>query len=519
MIIQKITIKNFRSYYGENTFEFSNGLTLIIGDNGDGKTTFFEALQWLFNTTNDTPNLENLSEMRKSELEVGETEEVSVSMSFNHDGSKVIEKRFRVNKIALDKIRYDKIDFVGYEDRESGRVQVDGKTLVTRCFDAFLQKFSMFMGESDLNVFNDPTALQQLVAKFSELRTFDNYVNYVTEFERKSYSAYTKESKSDEKIAKQVESLDRKLIEVKRFIFHAEQEIRDLNKSADFFKLKIEDLEKNKNTSEKYHEVKSRLEAKQAEAAKYRGSIKAINFNFNLLDKLWILCAFPQILKEFQEKSSAFSKSKRAQNDQFIKEQGKKEGKLEAFKEFTELVNGSSRLPWYLPNQETMEEMIHDHICKVCNREAPEGSDAYNFMCEKLEEYKRNALAEAEAKKAKEQAKAHLFEYSYIEEIHSLSLNLSGFNEIEVTGKAEEIRGKLGLVNMLKEKLHAVEASIEETEDEKARILIEADGISEELLNKSFSDLKGYFEQKGKAENRIIETQAKLKDYIPNVIF
>lgn len=40
MIIKQIIIKNFRSYYGENKFDFSDGLTLIIGDNGDGKTTF-----------------------------------------------------------------------------------------------------------------------------------------------------------------------------------------------------------------------------------------------------------------------------------------------------------------------------------------------------------------------------------------------------------------------------------------------------------------------------------------------
>ena len=51
MIINKIIIRNFRSYYGDNTFEFKDGLTLIIGDNGDGKTTFFEALEWLFNTS------------------------------------------------------------------------------------------------------------------------------------------------------------------------------------------------------------------------------------------------------------------------------------------------------------------------------------------------------------------------------------------------------------------------------------------------------------------------------------
>ena len=31
MIIKNITIENFRSYYGENSIDIGNGLTLIIG--------------------------------------------------------------------------------------------------------------------------------------------------------------------------------------------------------------------------------------------------------------------------------------------------------------------------------------------------------------------------------------------------------------------------------------------------------------------------------------------------------
>ena len=80
MIIKEIRIKNFRSYYGDkNIFQFSNGLTLILGDNGDGKTTFFDALQWLLNTTIDKGNIDHMSEMRKSKMEIGDQDEVSVS--------------------------------------------------------------------------------------------------------------------------------------------------------------------------------------------------------------------------------------------------------------------------------------------------------------------------------------------------------------------------------------------------------------------------------------------------------
>lgn len=512
MIIQRIEIKNFRSYYGENCFEFKNGLTLIIGDNGDGKTTFFEALQWLFNTTIDAPSIENFSEMRKSQLEVGETDTISVSMTFEHDGIKRIEKNFSIARTGNDRFSVDRIQFTGYEDRDSGRVQVDGKILVQRCFDAFIQKFSMFKGESDLNVFNDATALQQLVAKYSDLKTFDKYVEYATEFERKSNSAYIKESKSDEKISREAERLDYQLTQVRGDIRVKSKDINDLQTAASFFNGKIDDLEKAKETSEKYREVKERLDAKNQEAARIKGLIAAQNFNVNLLDRMWVLCAFPAVLKEFQDKSSSFSKLKRSQNDQFIKEQGKKEGKAEIIQEFTELVNGSSRLPWYLPNQETMEEMIHDHICKVCGREAPEGSDAYRFMVEKLNEYKQHALAEAETQKAKDEEPEQLFKNTYTEEIHSISLNLGGFNESVVTGKANDIKEKVDLVNFLKGKLEKVEESIAEMEDEKARILIQADGVSEEMLTKSFSDLKGYFEQKSNAERKINDLERELKD-------
>lgn len=162
MIINRIRIKNFRSYYGEVAFDMSQGLTLIIGDNGDGKTTFFEALQWLFNTTIDTPSIQHFSEKRKSEMEIGETEEVLVSMEFEHNGAKSVEKAFTIERTGEKTFRTYKLTFKGYEDNGSEREAVNGKALINRCFDAYIQRYSMFKGESTLNVFDDPTALKEI---------------------------------------------------------------------------------------------------------------------------------------------------------------------------------------------------------------------------------------------------------------------------------------------------------------------------------------------------------------------
>lgn len=76
-------------------------MTLIIGGNGDGKTTFFEALEWLLNTSLEIKELSNVSEMRKSELAIGEVDTMSVSMLFEHNGEKEVTKSLTFEKCRM----------------------------------------------------------------------------------------------------------------------------------------------------------------------------------------------------------------------------------------------------------------------------------------------------------------------------------------------------------------------------------------------------------------------------------
>ena len=162
MIIRRIEIENFRSYYGnENVFEFGDGLTLIIGDNGDGKSTFFEALQWLLDISNTddaqkSHALDNFSEMKKSKLEIGESANLRVRMDFEHDGRKSVEKMFVITRKDEDIFSVSDMKFKGMEDTAEGRLAPDGRRLIARCFDAEMQHFSMFKGESRLDVLDGP---------------------------------------------------------------------------------------------------------------------------------------------------------------------------------------------------------------------------------------------------------------------------------------------------------------------------------------------------------------------------
>lgn len=515
MKIEEINIKNFRSYYGENKFEFSDGLTLILGANGDGKTTFFEALQWLLNTNADKPTLDHFSEKCRANMQDGDEEEVCVSMKFDHDdSSKILEKSFTINRINEDKTVLGKVSYRGYETIGSERRLIDGRSLVNRCYDAFIQRFTMFKGESELNVFENPTALTQLVNKYSDIKKFDDLVAYCDLFADNAEKAYEKEASSDKKIAGKVAELTTRKGHVSSDIAAKKREIKDKESSIQTYDLKVGELEEHQETSNKYRDIKNRLKTQDDKRISLKARISMVDFNHNLLDKMWVLCPFMPILQEFKTKCSALSLEKRKQEKAYDKQKAGDMAKLAMIKEIQgALINGATELPWYLPNQETMEEMIHDKICKVCGRPAEEGSDAYNFMVHKLEEYKHHVEEKLRIKKETDELKEkELFQYNYIDDLHNLSISLSGSNEEAVARIAPEIQEERDFVDRMTRTLYEVEQKIVDITDEKNRLLIQAGNVSEEALEKDFKDLKGLYEQKSIAETRLVSLNMELVD-------
>ena len=513
MIIRRISIRNFRSYYGnDNNFELSQGLTLILGDNGDGKTTFYEALAWLFDTTHDNNSMSNVSEKLKSELGVGENGKMSVSIDFEHDGEKSVEKYFTFECLEGRRFRADKVTYRAFTSNGSERIMTDGKLLIDRCYDAFIQRYSMFKGESDLNVFRGSSALNELVNKFSDIRQFDTLVEYTKTFEEKSNKAYMKEMREDNKVSKKAGELERGIQKVDIDISNIRGDIKDARKSIELFSSKLSDVENRQKASEQYNDLKKRIEDKETKKARLNAMINKVNYDHSLLDKLWVLCAFPPILQEFQSKCGDLSKNKRKEERQFDKEQAAKKARAEQLKEIQQtLTNGSPELPWYLPDQETMEEMIHDHICKVCGRPAEEGSDAYNYMVRRLEQYKEKLAANVKPGETEEEEEPVLFKYKYIEELHNLSIGLGGYEAQKLTSIAKDINSRLELVEELRDELKSVEDQITKLEDEKTRLLIQSGNIPEAALEKDYKDIKGWYESRERANVRLTDLNNQLK--------
>ena len=510
MKLNKIIIKNFRSYYGENYFELSDGLTLVIGDNGDGKTTFFEALEWLFDTSRDNKSESNISEMRKAEMEIEDSDEVSVTMSFEHRGEKEISKKFIFEKDVNGAIRTRDFSFVGYEIVGSERYRRDGKILLESCFDTVVRRYCLFKGERELNVFDNNTALKTLVDTFSGIKQFDNLVELTSYFEQQSDNLVTKELKKDKKQEAVIKRLESELSKVQSAISDVRHDISIKEKAVSDYETRLRVLEENQDACENLQNINARIEQKRIEQRKLMGYIN-LDYNAMLLDDMWILRAFPPILSEYQKKVAALSREKRklqkAEDERIAIEKGKQE----AIQEIQKLANDATPLPWNLPDKETMQEMIDDEICKVCGRPAKKGSDAYNFMVNKLNEYLDHIRKKSEISQQQDPVKP-LFENTYINELHTRSIQLSGDTEQELIMLATIIADRLAFVQSRKQDLERVNKDLIEDEDAKMQLLIQTPDLTEEMLIKNFKDFKGLSDSSKRASLDLQELKHELEE-------
>lgn len=92
MLIKSIEVTNFRIFAGTQKVEFSvdpdKNVTVIMGDNGSGKTTFAQAFSWcLYETTTFKRANDLLSFTVRDELLVGQSATVKVTLTLIHNGT------------------------------------------------------------------------------------------------------------------------------------------------------------------------------------------------------------------------------------------------------------------------------------------------------------------------------------------------------------------------------------------------------------------------------------------------
>ena len=505
MVLNELLIRNFRSYYGDsNRFEFNpNGLTLVIGDNGDGKTTFFEALEWLFDTTGlrEKDDINNVSEMRKSQMVIGDVDEVRVTIKFFHEGEKELTKSFSFKKTNVNRIEIINREFYGFRFNGVEREQVDGRQILNSCFDAEIRRYSMFKGETQLDIFHeDSEALKRLLKTFSDITRLDNFADLTRNLKEQASKAHSSELKKDKKTAAEANRLGHELDKIKEDIDDTRRQIRDQEQNSRVYKGKLDNMVDNREIKEKLDSINERMKDYEERARRIRGYIN-VDFNTSLLDEQWILCAYPKIFDAFKKKVSAFSKERRKQHDEYLIEKGKQQQLQEL-----SLPNGMTKLPWFVPNEEYLEEMIADECCKVCGRPAPKDSEAYEFMAQKLQE----ALAHKQRKQKTDDE--DIFKYNYTEELQHLSISFGGVKEKSVANRKSDIQERLEFIADRTKEMQKWQQALDDAKDEKSRLLSQLNGVSEEDISRSAKDVRDFMNRHEEAQHRLGQLKVILEN-------
>ena len=492
MIIKKIEINNFRSYYKLNVFELVNGLNLIIGSNGDGKTTFYEALEWLFRTDGSVKvDTKLISKKRSEELSSDESDEVRVSMTYEHKGYiKTLEKSFRFTKSYDGEITTSNFSFELLEENGTERMVREGMK-----FDydlpSEIRKYTMFKGESDLDVFQSSNALKMLVETFSDVKDFEAYFSFMEYSTKLAEQAQANAQKSDRKNSEKINQLKRVIEQERNALSDIEREIKTKEEEASNFSGLLKSIEQSKETSKLLMNVNRRIDTLSKKRAQVQSSIKE-DYTISLLDDMWILMGFGDVAEEYSQKISVVDKKRRKIENEYLQTAGAEKLIKKMQKQETPFIP----LPVHIPGQKIMEEMLDEEICKICGRPAKKHSDPWNYMLQRLEEYK-NSLKDDE-----EEDVAPCYQNDYIVELQKRDTILND-SLSEITKLRNHIKKVISANNRLHEEVKKIDANLNNEIENKKRILAQTDGLTEEQLLSHFESISKWMDLKNQAEKRL----------------
>lgn len=516
MIIKKIQIENYLCYYGINTFQFEDGLNIILGENNEGKTKFFEAVEWLFGSNVvDAVNL--ISAKKLNEISSGDSFRVSVSIIVEqYEIVSKISRSFTVNKKDTNEIDTSSVLFEGEEtDNTTGeRIPKNAQNLLDKIFPYQIRKYSMFKGETELNIFDNDEALANLINLFSDARHYDKYTEkgaFLREKAERAVEQSTRQNRQNQRaydlLESEISSLHRERERLKVHLNSTEEEKNKLEKN-------IKEAEKYANNAKELETINERIENIEK---KISLADRIIDFNFttSLLDENWILVNFEPYHNVFSEKIKTHSIKRRELQSEYDKEKGIKEGEKRAK---AELLNNAIPLPYNIPSKPIMEEMLSDKICKVCNRSVdPNGTDeevkAYNFMMSRLKTYlESQSIVNDEPDKDEP-----LFKNNYTNRLENLSIshedNLKNLRSIR-----SDIKDKFELISEREKEKKKLEDLLEKERDERKRVLGDSKIADESKLLNVFNnythwqeDLKSINEENYRLNTKFEEIQNKIK--------
>lgn len=387
MLIKSLSLKNFQCYSGDfdkNHFEFHDGLNLIIGNNGNGKSKVFDGFYWvLYDQIFDTDRREFTSSSHYGEKLVSDkaTRGCDIGEKVTTEACLVVEssqqREYRLTRVFTCK-RKTESDWehppstLVIEEKKSNRWQPsthNAEAVLNMVIPSQIKPYMWFQGEQvdSLMDLTNKSALGKIINLLSDISIYDDLISITEAGAKKSSANLRREQKKLSKNEKESDELSRKYennLKEKSKIEHeidaAKTNLKAASSKIDNLVNKIDDATRKSKLKQDSKDFTEKLDDIERELVN-----KQKSFTSNIFKDYWILKYSQKSLDKFNAKYNAYFKKHQA----ILNQQAQT-----AFK-----------LPLNIPQPMHLHEMLKEEKCYVCDREALKGTDAYAHL-EKLVE-------------------------------------------------------------------------------------------------------------------------------------
>jgi len=365
MIIRRIEVENFLSYYGKNIFEFDVGPTLVIGQNNTGKSKLFDAFNWvLFDRSFKTEGekwectkdwgKDIVNNLAKKECKIGETVETAVSILFNNEDNKYyLTREFQLiknNEKNWEIPRNSELSLTITESvtgNSNNYYDKEAEEQIKTLFPENLSKYFLFQGESISQIMslNSRSAFTKALTDLSRIEVFENAKKYTEKVAKALKKEFEDKEDSDKAFQARKRDLSKTIQDLKK----------DLSDQNDLFD----------NTCNERDIAKIVFDKNSEELKKYEECALILK-DIEYFDNQW---------KQKNElRQSVVDAQKKEIFDRWM--YAGTEGILKNFLDFYKKNKIDKKIPEPI-RQEFLKEMLEEKKCKVCFTPAPIGSDEY----------------------------------------------------------------------------------------------------------------------------------------------
>lgn len=387
-IVKELRLQNFYNYSNEVVYEFKEGINIVVADNNGGKSKLYNAFLWILKNEVFDSDLRTytgliepknqfklISDKAKNEAVVGDEIATTVTLIFENDLSMSKSEAGAATYTVIKTIKAKKIKEGSPFLYDNWRVSLDEpvitcqrgydtkqlndkkahETIADRLLPYALQNYYMFQGEEISQLVG--TELTSAIGKITGIKKFDYFENYLSDILTKSRNAFNKATKNIVTNSKAAEELSASIERTEKTVIEHSKRIKELNGHCAIVDQQYSSLHGQYTealTQNKIIKEISQIDEKIRRAKLDLETIE-INYNSHFFKDKWLLYG----LKPFK--------------DQFLKlRQEYNERRAEKFAE-----TFVSQLPLNMPDVPSLDQMIRDMHCHVCNRSMSEHDQAF----------------------------------------------------------------------------------------------------------------------------------------------